>query len=117
MAIASLHLDPYSVAKAEEGSIGGTSGDYFDHPDLSDAGISEASLPDRTPGAAVGALVRHGAGPDDGSPCQGARLRSVHDESGEVEGHVNTGIRPAERLAVEVHVQREMDFSAIERRA
>ena len=70
--IASLHLDPYSVAKAEEGGLGGTSGNHFDNSDFREAGIAEAALIDRSAWTAVGALVRDSAGPNDSSCRQGA---------------------------------------------
>ena len=112
MAFLVLHLDADGVARHHEARARLALGDGFDHADFGDAAVAEPALGHRLARIAIGTLVRDRARADDRACGQRARLRGMRNEIGEAEGGIDAGIGAAERLAVVIDHQRQMDDAA-----
>ena len=92
--------------KRRNGVFGAPCSNRLDRAQLGDAGIAGAALGDRLARAAV-ELVGDRARADDRAGGERPGLRGMGDQLRKIEGHVDAGIGAAERLAVEVDVERQ----------
>jgi hypothetical protein len=101
-AVVIMHLDPHPIAELQPGRARRAVPDRLQH-----APLREARRADR------GALLARGvvgdrARADDRAGREMPGRSGVRDQPREVEGHVDSGIRPPERPAVDVALKRQV---------
>src|SRR6218665_3244303 len=108
-----LGPDAHRVARLEEGGFGLAAADRLDRADLGKARIADTTFAHRLARAAILAAVRDGARTDDRAGAELAGLGGMRDERAEIEGHVDAGIRAAERLAVHIDHQLAVELAVL----
>src|SRR5690606_19686288 len=95
-ALAIQHLDAHAVAEAQPGRLRRTVPESLEHAALGEAGRADLGA------LRARGVVGDGARAHDGAGAEVPGGRRVRDQAGEVEGHVDSGIRLAEPRAVDV---------------
>src|SRR5581483_9130674 len=113
VALLVAHLDAHRVAGLQERRLRLALEEGLHRPHLGDAGIADAALAQRLARAAVRPTIGDRARAHDRAGAQRSGLGRMGDQGPEVEGHVDAGVRLAERLAVELDGERAAELAVL----